>query len=111
MDRQALVTKMIDMLREAVETEGDGENIKVAADSSLVGGDAILSSMGLVSFIMDVEGELESEHDIQVTLVNESALSRRHSPFRTVDSLADYVLELVGEQQQSGEVAEAAPHA
>jgi hypothetical protein len=39
--------------------------------------------------------------EAEIILVNESALSRKNSPFRTVSTLADYVLELVGEPVDS----------
>ena len=52
--------------------------------------------MGLVTLITGVESFLEEEHQIDVTLVSEDAFSRRRSPFRTIDALADYILELSG---------------
>ena len=97
MNRDALVARMTELLVDAVEAEEEGHDMNVSATSALIGGEAVLSSISLVSFIMDIEAELEDEHEIQVLLVNESALSRKQSPFRTVETLADYVLELVGE--------------
>ena len=64
--------------------------------SPLLGQDAVLSSMGLVTLITDAESVLADEHGVEVTLVSEDAFSRRQSPFRTVEALADYVLELAG---------------
>ncbi|MFP5355463.1 MAG: hypothetical protein ACLGIK_10005, partial [Gemmatimonadota bacterium] len=51
--------------------------------------------MALVSFIADVESTLMEKYNLQVTLVSERALSRKKSPFRSVEALADYVMELV----------------
>lgn len=99
MEKQPLVTAMIELLEEAVKREGEYSTVQVNTNSSLVGGDAVLSSMGLVSYVVDVEAMLADRHDIEVVLVNENALSRSHSPFRTIDTLADYVLELVAELQ------------
>ena len=94
MDKDALIGRMTELLVDAVEAEDEGHDMDVSATSALVGSEAVLSSMSLVSFIMDIEGELEEEYEVQVLLVNESALSRKQSPFRTVETLADYVLEL-----------------
>jgi len=97
MDREALVGLMTTLLVDAVEAEEEDHGLNLTPSAPLVGGEAVMSSMSLVSFIMDIEAELEAQHDLEVTLVNESALSRAKSPFRTVDTLADYVLELAGE--------------
>jgi len=96
MNRDTLVESMTDLLKTAVDAEGEHHQIEVTPDAPLVGGEAILSSMGLVSYVMDVEASLEEDHGLEVTLVNENALSRKESPFRSVHALADYVLELAG---------------
>ena len=67
------------------------ENIK------LFGGDGLLDSMGLVSFVVEVEERLEDEFNVSVILADEKAMSRRTSPFARISYLADYILELVNE--------------
>lgn len=97
MDRATLIESMTGLMRAAVDAQGDQHELVVAPDSDLVGARAILSSLALVTYILDVEGYLDTEHGLQVTLVSEQALSRSESPFRTVETLADYILELTGE--------------
>jgi len=103
-DRAGLVAEMAALLEEAVRAEGEETDLKPSSASPLVGGEAILSSLALVSYIMDVESILSDDYDLDVTLVNESALSRAKSPFRSVDALADYVLELAAGEGASAEV-------
>jgi acyl carrier protein len=55
-----------------------------------------LDSLGLVTLVVDLEERLEDELDLPVSLATEHALSRRHSPFRTVGTLTAYVLEVAG---------------
>ena len=55
--------------------------------------------MRLVSFIADLETTLASDYGLNLTLVSEQALSRSKSPFRSVDALADYILELTGDER------------
>ncbi len=110
MDRVELVTIMKNLLRSAVDEEGQYNEIEIADETPLVGGGAVLSSVGLVSYVLDVETAVAESFDEHVTLVNEQALSRRHSPFRTVSTLADYVVELVtgevvGEEERESEIA------
>jgi len=64
----------------------------------LLGGDTMLDSLGLVELIVDVEQRLEAELGVAVTLADERAMSLRQSPFRTVDTLADYICVLAAEQ-------------
>jgi acyl carrier protein len=68
----------------------------VDAATPLVGPDSVLDSMALVSLILDVEQRLDEEAGVAVSLMNEQALSRRRSPFRSVGTLADYIVEVAG---------------
>ena len=106
MDRATLVGSMTELLRAAVDAQGEQHEMEILADSALVGGDAVLSSLALVTYILDVEAFLDSDHGQQVTLVNEQALSRSQSPFRSVETLADYVIELTGDAGEPNEGVE-----
>jgi acyl carrier protein len=61
-----------------------------------------LDSMGLVTLIIDLEERLQDDLGIVVALATEQALSQRHSPFRNVATLTDYVLELAAESADDG---------
>lgn len=69
----------------------EGENTK------LFGGDGILDSLGLVSFIVSVEEVLEDKFDLSILLADDKAMSRRTSPFARISYLADYILEVINE--------------
>jgi hypothetical protein len=100
MQKQELVELMRGLLQSALDEQlvaGTGsEPVPASPTLPLVGDNAAVTSMGLVSFIADVESTLADSHNISVTLVSEQALSRKHSPFRSIDALADYVMELIG---------------
>jgi hypothetical protein len=97
MERQNLIAVMVQRLQEVLVEESVETMIQADPASPLLGPDAVISSLALVSYILDIEA-LVAEHfdDAEVTLVSESALSRRNSPFRTIETLADYVFELLG---------------
>lgn len=59
--------------------------------AALFGGEGVLDSLGFVSLVVAVEQALD-EIGISVILADERALSQKSSPFRTVGSLADYVV-------------------
>jgi hypothetical protein len=66
----------------------------------LVGERAVLSSLALVSLIVEVEQTIEDEWGVALTLADERALSQQHSPFRSVGTLADWVDRLLAEQSE-----------
>jgi acyl carrier protein len=45
--------------------------------------------------IVAVEQNIEDEFDITIILADERAMSQKHSPFRTVRSLVDYIETLI----------------
>lgn len=69
----------------------------ITGDTVLVGKDAVLDSLGVVSLIVEVEQRVEAEHGVSVTLANDKAMSQRNSPFRTVGVLADHVVATAAE--------------
>ena len=73
------------------------KDLQKAPDATLFGGSA-LDSMGLVRFIVMVEERIEDEMDVSLTLASEKAMSRKRSPFRTLQSLADFIDECLAEQ-------------
>lgn len=96
MQRHELIERMTGLLAEAIEEESSHDAGQASPDSPLLGSRAVLTSLRLVTFITDCEAILEEEFEIHVTLVSEDAFSRRQSPFRNIEVLADYVVELSG---------------
>jgi acyl carrier protein len=68
----------------------------VTEDTVIVGKDAVLDSLGVVSLIVEIEQALE-QHDVSITLASDKAMSAKNSPFRTVGVLADHVLQTIAE--------------
>jgi acyl carrier protein len=70
-----------------------------APETRLLGPQSVLDSMHLVSLIIATERELEETFGVTLTLADERALSMKASPFRSVESLADYINELMADGQ------------
>ena len=68
-------------------------------DTILFGEEGRLDSLGLVSLIMEIEGQIQIDFDTTITLADERAMSRLNSPFRSVDSLAGYIVEILDEKE------------
>jgi hypothetical protein len=96
MEKTKLVDLMVKLLQSTLNEQSTGLATAATPRSQLVGPEAVVTSMGLVGFITDVESTLAQDFRLELTLVSEQALSRKNSPFRSIDVLADYVLELAG---------------
>ena len=68
----------------------DRKLIKVP-ETRLLGSESVLDSMHLVSLIIAIEREVEDTFGVALTLADERALSMTESPFRSIQSLADYI--------------------
>jgi acyl carrier protein len=90
-DRNVAVEIVLAALKEAVEQNG-GDASKVNEETTIVGPDAVIDSIGVVSLIVDIEQRLEMDHQVSVTLANDRAMSQKNSPFRTPAVLADHIL-------------------
>ncbi len=70
------------------------DQIEISAQTALFGPGSRLDSLQLVSLITDVEVALNTEHGLELSLADDRALERAQSPYATVETLRDYVLEL-----------------
>ncbi len=61
----------------------------------IFGPEGQLDSLGLVSFLADLEYRLGEEFGGEHLLASEQAMSRSRSPFRDVESLTAYIAELL----------------
>ena len=101
MDRAVLVAMIGRVLREQVLANGMEASQHVGDDARLYGDGGLLDSLGLVNLVLDVEQEVNALTGKTITIVDERAMSQKHSPFRTVGRLADYVLRLLEEDKDA----------
>ncbi|MEC8333139.1 MAG: hypothetical protein VXZ83_03345 [Verrucomicrobiota bacterium] len=64
-----------------------------SATTMLYGIGGSLDSMALVNLIADIEDAILEKFSISISLADEKAMSARHSPYRSVTSLAEAVIE------------------
>ena len=62
-----------------------------------MGKNALFNSLKLVTFLVDLEQAVNEQFDTIITLMDEKAFSRSQSPFRTIGTLADYIIEITNE--------------
>lgn len=79
----------------------DERQLKKEPQTILFGKGGRLDSLGLVSFIVEVEQELEEEFGVGVTLADERAMSQKNSPFLTLQTLEEYISLLLKDAEGS----------
>lgn len=90
-DIKNIIFEAIEMVNNIRE---DDSQIPVALDAELYGSNGSLDSMGLVAFLIDIEDAL-LDQDIEVSLSDERAMSQSRSPFKTVETLVEYIYSLI----------------
>ena len=78
-----------------------GKTLVKSPETILFGKSGRLDSLGLVSFIVAVEQNIQDEFGTEITLADERAMSQQHSPFRSIGALSDYVSLLLADHENS----------
>ena len=89
-----LITSALDELKDT-----NGMDFEVTDETVLLGENAVMDSFDFVSFVATLEEKIADELNKSVTLVSEKAFSKKYSPFKTMDRIADYVIELLNEAE------------
>ena len=97
MEKTEITELILTCLRGNIEAAGPLPAESLTAETRLLGRSAVLDSLGLVQLLVDVELQLDNAHGIAVTLADERAMSQKHSPFRSVGTLSDYIDTLIQE--------------
>lgn len=71
--------------------------VSAAGGEAIFGAGGVLDSLDLVNYLADLEYRLDQEYGRELVLASERAMSRNRSPFRDVDSLTAYIMELLAE--------------
>jgi acyl carrier protein len=95
MQRQEAIDLITESLKQFLPPGQQSANID--QDTRLIGGKALPDSTALVSLIVEVEQQVDDRFGIAITIADDRAISQTRSPFRTVSSLADYVVKLYNE--------------
>ena len=71
----------------------------VTPATPIYGRNSALDSTQLVSLVVDIEEDLHTEFGVEVSLVDERAMSQTRSPFRDVAALCQYIEAVIGERK------------
>lgn len=96
MDRAAVLSVIAEAVREYNETLPEPDRLPCAAETPLIGPAASLDSLALVRLIVELEAKIEAHFGVAAVLSDDRAMSQEHSPFRTIGTLADYLVQVLG---------------
>lgn len=94
-----IVLKELEDLITSIPLSIDGE---LNASTTLYGKSGVLDSMGLVSLIAAVEQAINDEFSISITIASDKAMSQKQSPFRSAETLTEWISSLMEEAQING---------
>ena len=97
MERGRLEALILSKLKEFVDENSIDVEEDITIDSRLIGRKSFLDSIGLVTFIVEVEQFLAEDFDLEIELASDKAMSRSTSPFISVKTLSNFVFEEIDE--------------
>lgn len=74
-----------------------GVQVEKSLPTPLYGKHGKLESIDVVTLIMEVEDQIGAEFGTSITIADDRTMSQQNSPFLTIQTLTDYVTELLKE--------------
>ena len=90
-NRKTIENLIITSVKEINEQLPQEQQLGQSTKTVLFGKDGKLDSIGLVTLLVIIEQNIEDEFGVNITLADERAMSQKHSPFKTIGTLADYI--------------------
>ncbi len=95
--RSRVLLIVMDEIREIAASLAQPYEGALNEDTRLFGKSGILDSISLVSLMVAVEQTVEDAFSVPITIASDRAMSQSRSPFRTIGSLTDWVVQLLQE--------------
>jgi|ETNmetMinimDraft_27_1059897.scaffolds.fasta_scaffold87923_2 acyl carrier protein len=90
------ISELINLSINQLNDQGGGNYlIGTSPEDDLFGGNSPLDSLGLVSFLVILEQNIQDTFEKSITIADEKALSFKNSPFKKIGTLADYISTLL----------------
>ena len=93
MDKIKLKEKLLEFANEFIKESEIKLDSEINENTRLIGSSSIFDSIELVHFIVEVESLLEENFGIEIELTSEKAMSRKISPFISINTLFNYIVD------------------
>ena len=94
MEKKNIEEFLLNKINEFVRENNLEISEKINLNTRLIGSSSFFDSMDLVSFIVEVEQDIEEKFNLRVQLATERAMSRSSSPFVSLETLSNYIVEI-----------------
>ena len=93
--RKEVINTIIKTIEEYNVSLEKNNQLPTDPDKSIYGEGSTLDSLGLVSFVIGLEQNIEDKFDQAISLADERAMSQKSNPYSNINSLADYIIKLL----------------
>jgi acyl carrier protein len=93
--REKIQEIILDSIKEFNEEKGKDEALEISKDTILLDKQGKLDSLDFVTLIVIIESNIFNKLDKNTTIVSEKAFSKKYSPFKDVESLTEFIAELL----------------
>ena len=90
---------ILDSLREFNEEADEDKLLEVSESTILLDKQGKLDSLDFITLVVIIESNIFNKLGKNITIVSEKAFSKKYSPFKDVESLTEFIAELL----ESGE--------
>ena len=97
MKKEQIIDIVISNVKSFVDTLPDDQKFKVDLNTILFGKGSNIDSLSLVSIIVDLEMTFLNDYEIELSLSDDKAMMREKSPFDSLQSLVDFIDEIVND--------------
>ena len=87
------------IIRSLIEADPERFDNFLNDDSPIFGTKGNLDSLGLVSLLVNLEQNIEDKYGIPITIADEKAMSLKNSPFRTINTLSEYLNGIINKNE------------
>ena len=97
-NKNEILKSIYDAVDEVNEQLPEGQTLEKSPNTVLLGEVGKLESIDLVNILVATEENVEDTFGMPISITDERAVSETNSPFTTVESLCDFISNLLKEQ-------------
>lgn len=91
---------ILDVLKDTAQMQEIELPFELSDKSKIIGKEGILDSLAFVTFIISLEKRINEQYHALISLQDEKAFSQTKSPFRSIESLNNYIIDILKEQNK-----------
>ena len=81
------------LIIESMKESSDFSSNELSPETPIFGKESNFDSLGLVTFLVNLEQKIEDKLGINITIADEKAMSLKNSPFKTIETLTHFLNE------------------